>query len=292
MLSDRAAFSVGQATHPGRRPYNEDLCGWFRSANGEMFVVSDGMGGHQGGQEAAQTTVTVFRRYMEQFAGPPEELLFQAVLAADQAVLRQGRDPDLEGLGATVVALLLQNGRAWYVHAGDSRLYVLGQDGLRQLTKDHSYVQDLVDQGQISPEEAAHHEHSNLITQSIGGHVDPGRIRVESRDCREGESYLLCSDGLSGPVGPEELTRVLSGPRPAQSQANELVQLALDSGGHDNITLQVVVISRQPEVAPQGDPGPGPAADAPKPARAKVRTGCLIPLALGVLLLFLAIGFG
>jgi len=246
MPSDNAAFSVGQATHQGRRAYNEDLFGWFSSPSGDLFVISDGMGGHKGGQQAAQTTVTVFRRYMEQFTGPPDELLFQAVLAADEEVLRQGQDPELEGLGATVVALLLQNGRAWYVHVGDSRLYVLGSDGLRQLTKDHSYVQDLVDQGQISPEEAAHHEHSNLITQSIGGNVDHGRIRVENRDCREGESYLLCSDGLSGPVGPGELTRVLSGPRPTQSQANELVQLALDCGGDDNITLQVVAIGRRP----------------------------------------------
>jgi len=258
---------VAQASHPGRRDYNEDRFGWFSTAHGELFLVADGLGGHNGGQEAAETVLAAFRDFFEHGADlepipkeritlvldsparspaarpDPEALLLQALLGADHQVYQKGEaEPALAGLGSTVVALLLRGEEAWYTHAGDSRLYLFSRGRLRQLTRDHSLVQEMVDSGRLSLPEAEKHPDRHLLTQSLGGYLDPGHISGSRLRPSAGDLFLLCSDGLTGPVSPENISRVLEQPWSLQRRAEQLVELALAAGGSDNVTVQLVSI--------------------------------------------------
>lgn len=272
------ALAVGQGSHRGSRDQNEDRLGWFSTVYGELFIVADGMGGHSGGQEAAETVLETFREHFEGggSSGPPprritslirsrarsgrplpadasspscpggqepdpEDLLLQALLAADRQVYLRGKtEPSLAGLGSTVAVLLMRGGEVWYSHVGDSRIYLFRQGRLEQLTRDHSVVQEMIEAGRLSPREAADHPDSHLLTQSLGGHLDPGRISVCCTSCLAGDIFLLCSDGLTGPVSSEDISRVLKKSWPVQRQVNKLMDMALSAGGSDNVTLQLM----------------------------------------------------
>lgn len=268
-------LAVAQASHPGRRDYNEDRFGWFSTAQGELFIVADGLGGHRGGREAAETVLAAFRVFFEN--GPaleapatrritlalepgdrpgetgvepprpdseapdPADLLRRALLEADRRVFQRGEaEPELAGLGSTVVALLLRGRDVWYSHAGDSRLYLFSRGRLEPLTRDHSLVQEMIEAGRLSPREAERHPDRHILTQSLGGHLDPAQILVSRRRRDPGDLFLLCSDGLSGPVPPEDIGRVLGKPWPLQRRAERLIELALAAGGPDNVTLQLI----------------------------------------------------
>lgn len=265
-----AGLAVAQASHPGRRDYNEDRFGWFSTAHGELFLVADGLGGHLGGQEAAETVLAAFRDFFARGAElealpperitlalepddrrpkaasgrpDPEALLLQALLTADRQVYQRGEaEPALSGMGSTVVALLLRGTEAWYTHAGDSRLYLFSRGRLRQLTLDHSLVQEMVEAGRLSPEDAENHPDRHLLTQSLGGHLEPGQIRASRLRLSAGDLLLLCSDGLSGPLPSEDISRVLEQDQPLQRRAERLIELALAAGGSDNVTVQLVSI--------------------------------------------------
>lgn len=276
-FSSTLGLTVGQGSHRGSRDQNEDRLGWFSTVHGELFIVADGMGGHNGGQEAAETVLETFREHLEgggvsepppkritsliwsrgrsgcslpaddQPSSPPrkepnpEDLLLKALLAADRQVYLRGEsEPSLAGLGSTVAVLLLQGHEVWYSHVGDSRIYLFRQGRLSQLTRDHSIVQEMIEAGKLSPQEAENHPDSHLLTQSLGGHLDPGRITIGHSPCLAGDLFLLCSDGLTGPVSSGDIIRVLKKSWPVQRQANKLIDLALSAGGPDNVTLQLI----------------------------------------------------
>lgn len=277
-LASSSALAVGQGSHRGRREQNEDRLAWFSTIHGELFIVADGMGGHNGGQEAAETVLETFREFFEHggaYKQPPlrritsliwsrgrsgrilptddqppssereepspEDLLLQALLAADRQVYLRGEtEPSLAGLGSTVVVLLMRGDEAWYSHVGDSRIYLFRQGQLKQLTRDHSVVQEMIEAGKLSPQEAEDHPDSHLLTQSLGGHLDPDRITIGHSPCLVGDIFLLCSDGLTGPVSSEDISRVLKKSWPVQRQTNKLIDLALSAGGPDNVTLQIM----------------------------------------------------
>lgn len=240
------SFTYGNHTDIGRqRSANEDYYGTWPVAGGQLFVVCDGMGGHAGGAEAAQTAVAAIHRHFESAGSNfnPVIALHQSLEAANSAVLQRKREePALAQMGTTAVVVFIRDGKVWYAHLGDSRIYYSNAAGLRQLTRDHSYVQLLVDSGEISPAEAAVHPRRNEITKAIG--IAP---EVEPSVCAEpllpapGDCMLLCSDGLSGMVPDAQIQEVLRQPAPGlQEKAFRLISMANEAGGPDNSTVQII----------------------------------------------------
>jgi serine/threonine protein phosphatase PrpC len=219
----------------------------------QVFVVADGMGGHRGGEVASEVAAQSF---IEHFTEPTPSELRNAVQAANHDVVVQAStDPDLRGMGTTVVALAAVTDDAGphlsIVNVGDSRAYLLpaGTSELRQITEDHSLVQTLVRQGQLTPADAAVHPQRNIVTRALG--IDD-RVLIDSFDVLAvaGDRYLLCSDGLFNEVPESRLATVLRQYTDPQAAADELVRLANDHGGRDNITVVVVDVL-------DADPAPG-----------------------------------
>ncbi len=241
METTRPSVRVNQATHTGKvRTNNEDAFGWFSVPAGELILVADGVGGYSGGEVASKCAIRAFSDAMRRAVGDPAEALSQALVHADRCVRQLWEtNPELRGCATTIVALLIGETSAWHIHAGDSRVYRFSEGSLRQLGRDHSVVQDMLSAGLIT-EEQARVSPRNVITQSLGGSLNPGYCRPEQVPYRRGDRFLLCTDGLWGMVedsGIEALLRVSSDVR---DNVSALLQAALEAGGRDNVTLQVV----------------------------------------------------
>ncbi len=216
----------------------------FDSPNGRVVVVCDGMGGQNAGDVASQLAVAVIQDILtdNEFASP-EEAITKSIMAANQAILhRSSQNEELSGMGATCVMLLISDGKVYYGSVGDSRIYYVADGQIRQITKDQSYVQTLVDAGEISPEAAEHHRDKNQITNALGIRgMTPPVISLLPITPEPGSVFILCSDGLSGMVNNNVIQKVASDhSRPLSERAKELVNLANNAGGIDNITVQMV----------------------------------------------------
>jgi serine/threonine protein phosphatase PrpC len=223
------------------RETNQDACGSFDDRRGDrLFVVADGMGGHRGGDVASSMAVEAIATACAASEEPPAERLRTAVAAANRAIFeRSEREPELGGMGTTVVALLLaQEGGAWVAHVGDSRLYRLRAGRLETLTADHSLVAELQRQGYLDEAEAARHPRRHELLRSVGCvpevEAEIGEIAFEP-----GDRLLLCTDGLCGYVDPHSIANALAEASP-ELAARTLVDLANAGGGEDNVTVQVV----------------------------------------------------
>lgn len=208
-------------------------------AGGHMLVVADGMGGHAAGELASATTVAMFADLDRE---PPGENVLAALAdAIDQAHEELGRiigdSPDFAGMGTTVTAMSWEGDRVALAHVGDSRAYMFRDAKLSQLTKDHTFVQTLVDSGRITPAEAAVHEKRNLLIKALDGvhEVEPD---LSMREVRAGDRFLLCSDGLCGVMSPEDIATLLSSGDPTGA-VTALVERALENGAPDNVTCVV-----------------------------------------------------
>ena len=203
-------------------------------------LVCDGMGGARGGREASQSACDVIERcFQEQYSqclpGEEETFLKRTLVSANRFVFQKSiREESLAGMGTTAVCALVRSGRAFLCHAGDSRAYLFREGKLAQLTHDHSYVQELVDCGTITQEEAEHHPQKNIITRALG--VDY-RLSPEftTLAVRPGDVLLLCSDGLTNAVPKEDLERIL-GKCAFYDLPDTLICTANENGGPDNIT--------------------------------------------------------
>ncbi len=257
------AVRYAARSHAGLlRPMNEDSV----YAGPRLLAVADGMGGHAAGEVASAVAIASLAPLDEDVPGP--DLLDALRSAANQANahLRDmvAADSDLQGMGTTLVALLFSGSRLGLLHVGDSRCYLLRDGELAQITRDHTLVQALVDEGQITEEDASTHPQRSVITRVLDGRddVDPD---LSVREARAGDRYLLCSDGLTGPVGSlETLTAALTIAEP-QEAVDRLVDLALRGGGPDNITVIVADVVDQ-EVPPAAPVVAGAAAEAPQEA--------------------------
>lgn len=223
-------------TDSGRaRPNNQDAYGH----RGQLYLVADGMGGHRAGEVASQLAV---ERILAAAAGAdPLAELRQGMSDAHQAIIAQAaRDKDCEGMGTTVAALVLAEGRAYIAHIGDSRVYrSRGPAALTLLTRDHSLVEEMVRQGSLSPEEARNHPQRSVLTRALG--TGEGlRAEYAEADLEKGDIFLLCTDGLTAEVGDEEIAGILAMPLTPEDKAARLVNLANEQGGSDNITVIVV----------------------------------------------------
>jgi protein phosphatase len=223
-------------------------------AGPRLLVLADGMGGHAAGEVASSVAVAMLASLDDDSPGPDIlDRLSSAVLDANNHLRDMVLgDPDLEGMGTTLTALLRAGSRFGLVHVGDSRCYLLRGEKLQQITKDHTFVQTLVDDGRITAEEASHHPQRNVIVRALDGREDV-ELDLSLREAKVGDRYLLCSDGLSDVLSDETLRDTLAGADTPDRAAEELVELALRGGGPDNITAivaDVVDVDAGPSATP------------------------------------------
>lgn len=238
-------YLIANCTDTGKvRSINEDSMATFDSPNGRVVVVCDGMGGQNAGDVASQLAVAVIQDILsDNKFNTPEEAISKSIMAANQAILhRSSQNQDLSGMGATCVMLIISDNKVYYGSVGDSRIYYITRDSIRQITKDQSYVQTLVDAGEISQEAAEHHKDKNQITNALGlDGMTPPVICQMPITPEPGSAFLLCSDGLSGMLNNSMIKQVVSNNSSSLAErAKELVNLANNAGGLDNITVQLV----------------------------------------------------
>jgi serine/threonine protein phosphatase PrpC len=243
-----------------------------------LYAVADGMGGHAAGEVASRTAIDALKASFEQAPERSAEALAGAGLAANRAVWEQSHaNTALRGMGTTLVALARVADAGSpddlaIINIGDSRLYLFRDDQLRQLTVDHSLVQELVDVGRISEDQAAIHPQRHVLTRALG--IDPSvavdLIQVEPR---VGDRYLLCSDGLCREVSDDQIASLLRRLAGASDAAKELVSQARNNGGSDNISVVVVDVHADDDPVAEADGdstmasgGPAPLDDPPTDA--------------------------
>ena len=242
-------IQIAGLTDVGRaRTQNEDNLIEFDSPNGYVVAVCDGMGGENGGATASDLAVTIIKDILTNNTfSTPQEAIVKACNAANQGILhRASSRPELGGMGSTCVIAIIQNDLIYYGWIGDSRIYYYTPNqGLEQLSKDQSYVQTLVDNGEITPEEAECHPRKNEILNALGiEEMTPPVICQEPIPVNAGGTLMLCSDGLSGMVPNFTIERVLSQREKTPSQrCEQLINLANEAGGLDNITVQIIECS-------------------------------------------------
>lgn len=202
-----------------------------------LYVVADGMGGHQAGDYASKYTVEVLRRELKNCKETDiERAVVSAIKTANREIIRKAStDPHLKGMGTTVVVATIVNQMVYFANVGDSRLYLINQ-GITQLTKDHSLVEEMVRLGGIKPEEAKSHPDKNIITRAIGAKADVDVDFYEHR-LKRGDIILMCTDGLSNMVEDDDLFHIVQGGRDIVEAGTSLVETAKENGGTDNIGL-------------------------------------------------------
>jgi protein phosphatase len=228
----------GSRTDPGRkREHNEDAV----LVAPPVFLVADGMGGHAAGDVASRLALAAFEEIDP--AVQLRDLVFAARQANDLIRAHAEANPARRGMGTTLSGFAIIDGRAGtyaaVVNVGDSRTYLARQDRLEQITVDHSLVQELVDAGEITEDEAQVHPHRNVVTRALGIdlelEVDTATVPLQS-----GDRLLVCSDGLTGVVPLDTIATVLAQPIDAVTTADRLVHLALEAGAPDNVSVIVV----------------------------------------------------
>lgn len=265
MLADDVEFA--NVSDPGRkRPHNEDSSVTDRRLG--LALVADGMGGYKAGEVASAIAAkAVFDGVREgaskhRFVRTPRagtgsgsaetQLIRESILAANRHIYEKAHEiPQCQGMGTTIVAALFSLGRVTVAHVGDSRVYRLRKGALKQITSDHSLVQELIDRGFFTPEEAQANTPKNLVTRALGIEAQV-EVDVQEMETEPGDIYLLCSDGLNDMVTDEEIRLTLSKYSANLSEAaHELVRQANQQGGKDNVS---VVLAR-PRVAQSGSAG-------------------------------------
>ncbi len=243
------ALEVALESDPGRDPekqVNEDACLEEETRFGRLVVVCDGMGGHAGGREASHLAIHTMKEAFARAADgtPARDVLAASIREANRRVFTMTTPLEEGGAGgrpgSTVVAAVVHEDGIDVAHVGDSRAYLVHAGQVFQLTKDHSMVQRLVDDGKLSPAEAARHPEANKILRAlgIGGDVDV-EVKPQPVLFVAGDVLVLCSDGLSDLVSPGDIMAVV-GDAPVRDAAARLVELANARGGHDNITAAVL----------------------------------------------------
>jgi serine/threonine protein phosphatase PrpC len=246
----RPGIEVASLTDVGlQRANNEDSYLYWESENdaefrakGRLGVIADGMGGYEGGQEASRIAVQTVRDiYANSRASDPRAALFDAFTLAHARIQSHGEEHlELQGMGTTCTALAIIGQEVFFGHVGDSRLYLIRKRSVSKLTRDHSYVSRLVESGIVRSEDAETHPQRHILTAALGSgsevipDISPTAIALE-----DGDALVLCTDGLWGQVTEKELILAVEGTG-AEQTCLALAKLALDRGGPDNITLQVL----------------------------------------------------
>jgi protein phosphatase len=231
------------------RTNNEDSFGYWEPEDdgqflrkGRVAVVADGMGGYEGGQEASRLAVETLVAVYRDFGGDdPQEALVEALQAAHEQIRQYSfAHPELWGMGTTCTAAAIVQDALYYVHVGDTRLYLIRDGQITKVTRDHSYVGRLVEAGMISQEQAENHPQRNILTAALGTNPDlimdsPGH----PEPLRPEDVLLICSDGLWGQVRDSEILDAVEN-KSAEQAGRELIKLARERGGPDNITVEIL----------------------------------------------------
>ena len=236
------------------RKANEDYIGSSTNqetnGNGDIFVVCDGMGGHVGGAIASKTAVECILEYFKSDTHPNPILALEKAIsfANEQIYVLSQNDPDLKGMGTTCTALLQKDDKVYIAHVGDSRIYLNTDNKLYRVTKDHSFVQKLVDAGQLEDSEMETHPRKNELTRALG---ISATVEVEVSEnpllVKNGDKFLMCSDGLCGLVNDPTISYVIN-KESANSAVGELIQLAENAGGNDNISVDIIEVVSSPHL--------------------------------------------
>lgn len=211
-----ADYHIAQSNRLGNREINQDRCAVSESDGAVLLVLADGMGGVPGGEVAAQILINTVVKLFDKVAKPiacPTTFLKHTLNAAHQGILRSTDNPDDERIpGTTCVACIIQQGRAWWAHIGDSRLYIFRNNGMIFRTQDHSFVEELRQRGEISAAEMLTHPARNYLTRSLGGtRTAPEIVYAGNFMLQKNDTLLLCSDGLWSPLEDLDLeTQLLS----------------------------------------------------------------------------------
>ncbi|WP_210363963.1 Stp1/IreP family PP2C-type Ser/Thr phosphatase [Bacillus sp. REN3] len=228
------------------RLHNEDNGGIFINPDGQrLAIVADGMGGHRAGDVASEMTIKHLKALWEtsariETAADAEKWLREAVVDVNKQIFQHSlKNTECEGMGTTIVAAISTDLFATVVNIGDSRCYLLNEAGFKQLTEDHSLVNELVRSGQISKEDAEHHPRKNVLLRALGTEENV-EVDLKTITFEEGDALLLCSDGLSNKVSQAEMESIISSEQPLEDKAAELISKANQYGGEDNITLAIV----------------------------------------------------
>jgi len=246
----RAGIEVSSQSDIGCvRQDNEDSFGYWEPEDdgqflrkGRVAVVADGMGGYEGGQEASRLAVETLVAVYRDFGGDdPQEALVEALQAAHEQIRQYSfAHPELRGMGTTCTAAAIVQDALYYVHVGDTRLYLIRDGQITKVTRDHSYVGRLVEAGMISQEQAENHPQRNILTAALGTNPDlimdsPGH----PEPLRPEDVLLICSDGLWGQVRDSEILDAVEN-KSAEQAGRELIKLARERGGPDNITVEIL----------------------------------------------------
>jgi len=261
---------VVQPTDTGRqREANEDS--YFSRA--PLFAVADGMGGAQAGEVASRMAVEAFERVGDEVDGSPEELLRRTAQDANREIfdLAQG-DTSRSGMGTTLTAALVHGAEISFGHVGDSRAYVFRDGKLKQITNDHSLVEELRRQGKLTRDQAAEHPQRSVITRALG--PEP-QVQVDTMtfSARAGDVFLLCSDGLTTMLTDEDVATIVAGDDNLQMVARRLIRAANDRGGRDNITVVLFRLESADDAVGEGETLVGPSAEDAGLSAEAVRAG-------------------
>lgn len=247
-------LSVAAGTDVGRiRAGNEDSL--YADADQErgLFIVADGMGGHAAGEVASEMAVQIVARDLTDVrdltAAGAGQRMADALKSANRAIYeRTIQEADKQGMGTTASCLMMGQGRYLIGHIGDSRVYLLRDGVFRQITKDHSYVQEQVDAGFLTPEQARYHPYSNVITRCVGANAAV-EADVLAGELQVGDLYLVASDGLTGMVEDPQLKKILESKQTPGRMVDTMITEANRRGGLDNITAIVVQVVKVTGVA-------------------------------------------
>jgi protein phosphatase len=249
----RPGMEVASLSDIGRiRQNNEDSCLYWEPdeeaefhRKGRLAAVADGMGGYEGGQEASRIAVETVREvYDKAFHDDPQVALLEAfALAHERIQAYADQHPAFHGMGTTCTALVVLGTQLHFAHVGDSRLYLVRDGAISRLTRDHSYVGRLVESGIVNPKDAESHPQRHILTAALGSGMEVAAdFPHEPVALQEADTLILCTDGLWGVVGDNDLAAAVQASSPADSCA-AAVRMALQRGGPDNITVQILRVT-------------------------------------------------
>jgi protein phosphatase len=235
---------VGYLTDIGKvREINQDYL--YASLDHGVFIVADGMGGHAAGEKASQTAVQIITQQLSQLGhesvnGQVLDEIQGAIQEANRQIINASmEDASMRGMGTTATVIVTRESLMYVGHVGDSRAYLIRNRRIDQITDDHSIVAQLVRARAITPQEAARHPYRNVITRCLGMQVDV-EADTQQRELKPGDRLLICSDGLSGLVSDDEMLQYVVSSEEPQKTCRELVDLALERGGSDNISVVLI----------------------------------------------------
>lgn len=206
-----------------------------------LFIVADGMGGHNAGDYASRFVTNTIKELIENSNETDAVQAMESAIQKSNVLLREEaiKREELWGMGTTIVVTTIMDGVAHTANVGDSRLYLIGDAGMQQITQDHSLVEEMVRLGQLTKEEARRHPDKNIITCAIGAGKTV-QIDFFEYDIKDGDKILMCSDGLTNMVEDSDIEQIVKNGKSVEEQANELIKVANDHGGKDNIAVILI----------------------------------------------------